>query len=82
MITKMIGVREFRQNMAAYYEDARKNNLRYIIMNHNQPIFKVEPLDKKDVIIEKLAFEINEAREDVKNKRFYSFENVCEELGI
>lgn len=82
MITKLVGVREFRQNMAEYYENAKKNNLRYIILNHNQPIFKVEPLNKKDAIIEKLAFEIAEARDDVEKGKVFSFEKVCNELGI
>ena len=77
MTTKLIGVREFRQNMATLYAKAKKNNWRYIILNRNQPIFKVEPLSKKDAIIEKLAQEIEEAREDVKKGRVYDFEKVC-----
>ena len=82
MTTKLIGVREFRQNMATLYAKAKKNNLRYIILNRNQPIFRVEPLSKKDAIIEKLAQEIEEAREDVKKGRVYDFEEVCKELGL
>lgn len=82
MLTKLIGVREFRQNMATLYEKAKKNNWRYIVLSHNQPIFKVEPLDKKDAIIEKLAFEIEEAREDVKRGKVYDFEEVCNELRV
>ncbi len=82
MTTKLIGVREFRQNMATLYAKAKKNNWRYIILNRNQPIFKVEPLSKKDAIIEKLAQEIEEAREDVKKGRVYDFEKVCKELGL
>ena len=82
MTTKLIGVREFRQNMATLYAKAKKNNWRYIILNRNQPIFKVEPLSKKDAIIEKLAQEIAEAREDVKKGRVYDFEEVCKELGL
>lgn len=82
MLTKLIGVREFRQNIATLYEKAKKNNWRYIILNHNKPIFKVEPLDKKDAIIEKLAHDIEEARKDAKKGKVYDFEKVCSELGI
>lgn len=82
MQTKLIGVREFRQNIATLYEEAKKNNLKYIVLNHNQPIFKVEPLDKKDAIIEKLAHDIEEARLDVKKGKVYDFEEVCKEFGI
>ena len=82
MITKLIGVREFRQNMATLYTKARKNNLRYIILNRNQPIFRVEPLSKKDAIIEKLAQEIEEAREDVKKGRIYTAEQIRRDLKL
>ncbi len=82
MQTKLIGVREFRQNMATLYEEAKKNNLRYVVLNHNQPIFKVEPLNEEDVIIEKLAIDIEEAREDVRRSRVSSLEEVCERLGL
>jgi antitoxin (DNA-binding transcriptional repressor) of toxin-antitoxin stability system len=82
MTTKLIGVREFRQNMATLYAKAKKNNLRYIVLNHNQPIFKVEPLSKKDAIIERLAIDVEEAREDVRQGRVYDFEEVCKEFGL
>ena len=82
MTTKLIGVREFRQNMATLYAKAKKDNLRYIVLNHNQPIFKVEPLSEKDAIVEKLAAEIEEAREDVRQGRVYDFEEFCNELGL
>ena len=82
MLTKLIGVREFRQNIATLYEKAKENNWKYIILNHNKPIFKVEPLSKKETIIEKLALDIEEARENVKKGKVYDFEEVCNELGL
>ena len=82
MTTKLIGVREFRQNMTALYEKAIKNKLRYIVLNRNKPVFKIEPLNKKDFIIEKLAEDIKEARAEVKNGNIYDFEKVCKELGL
>ncbi len=78
----MIGVREFRQNIASLYEKAKKNNLRYVVLNRNQPIFTVSPIKKKDAIIEKLAYDVEVAREDVKKGRVYAFEDVCDELGL
>ncbi len=82
MITKLIGVREFRQNISSLYEKAKKNNWRFVVLNRNQPIFKVEPLSKKDAIVEKLAIDVAEAREDIKKGRVYDFEDVCKELGL
>ncbi|MCK5211781.1 hypothetical protein KAJ89_03705 [Candidatus Parcubacteria bacterium] len=82
MTTKLIGVREFRQNMATLHAKAKKNNLRYIILNRNEPIFKVEPLSKKDAIVEKLTREIEEAREDVKKGRLYTAEQIRRDLKL
>ena len=82
MITKIIGVREFRQNMTTLYEKAIKNKLRYIVLNRNKPVFKIEPLNKKDFIIEKLAEDIKEPRKQAKNGNVHDFETVCKELGL
>ena len=82
MITKLIGVREFRQNIASLYKKANKNNWRFIVLNKNNPIFKVEPLNKKGAIVEKLIMDIAEAREDVKKNRVFDFEKICKELGL
>ncbi len=82
MQTKLIGIRQFRQNMAKLYKQAKKNNWRYIVTNRNQPIFKVEPLGKQDSTLEKLIEDIAEAREDVKKGRVYSIEEVRKELGL
>ncbi len=82
MTTKIIGIREFRQNMATLYKKAQKNNLRYIVLNRNKPMFKVEPLSEKETVLEKLTADIAEAREDIKKGRVYHFEEVCKELGI
>ena len=82
MVTKLIGIREFRQNITNLQKKALRNNWRFVVLNRNRPIFKVEPLSKKDAIIEKLVFDIKEAREDVKKGRIYDFEDVTKELGL
>lgn len=82
MVTKLIGIREFRQNITNLQEKALKNNWRFIVLNRNQPVFKVEPLSKKDAILEKLAIDIEEAREDVRKGRVYDAEEVRKELGL
>ena len=68
--------------MASLYKKAQRNNWQYIVLNRNQPIFKVEPLNKKDAIVEKLVLDVQEAREDVKHGRVYDFEDICKELGL
>jgi hypothetical protein len=82
MTTKLIGIKEFRQNVTNLYKKAQTKNLQYIVLNRNQPIFKVSPLSKKDTIIEKLALDVEEARNDIKNGEVFDFETVCNELGL
>ena len=82
MTTKLIGVKEFRQNVTSLYKQAQAKNIQYVVLNRNQPIFKVSPLSEKDTIIEKLALDVKEARNDIKNGRVFDFEAVCNELGL
>lgn len=82
MTTKLIGVREFRQNISALYVKAKKNNWRYVVLNRNQPIFMVEPLSKRDTAIEKLAADIAEARGEVKKGKVYDFKVICKKAGL
>jgi len=82
MTTKLIGIKEFRQNVTSLYKQARAKNLQYVVLNRNQPIFKVSPLSEKDTIIEKLALDVEEARNDIKNGKVFDFEDVCNELGL
>ena len=82
MITKFIGVREFRKNMSTLYIKAKKNNWRFIILNRNQPIFKIEPLGASDNIVEKIFVDITEAREDIKKGRVNTARQIRKELGL
>ena len=82
MTTKLIGVKEFRQNVTSLYKQAQTKNIQYVVLNRNQPIFKVSPLSEKDTIIEKLALDVEEARNDIKNGKVFDFEDVCNELGL
>lgn len=45
-------------------------------------MFKIEPLSKQDAVLEKLAGEIAEAREDVKKGRLYTAKQIKKELGL
>lgn len=48
MVTKMIGVKEFRQNMARCCRLAKKHNWQYLVLNRNTPIFLVRALSDKE----------------------------------
>lgn len=82
MTTKIIGIREFRNNMAYLCRDAKKKRLRYIVSSRNKPLFEVTPLNEREVVLEELAKDVKEARKDVLTKRLYSAEEIREALGL
>lgn len=82
MVTKLVGVKQFRQNISSYYRQSLKNNWRFIILNRNQPIFEVRPINDKKITLEKLAANVAKAREDYKQGRIYSLKNICREFGV
>ncbi len=76
MTTQTIGIKEFRQNMTKLYRKAQKQNICFIVMNHQEPVMRVEPIDEDQLILEKYADEIDEALEQVKRGETYSAEEV------
>ena len=82
MTTKFLGVKEFRQNIAKYSQEAKRKNIRYIILRKNIPILEVLPLDEKKFAWERLAQEIQEAEEGIKKGETYTHEEVLAELGL
>ncbi|MBU0546102.1 hypothetical protein KKA13_02505 [Patescibacteria group bacterium] len=82
MVTKMIGVKEFRQNIAGYYRQAKKNNWRYIILNRNKPIFEVTAIKRQNIGLEKLTADISDARHSIKKGKWYSEAEVRRKLGL
>lgn len=82
MVTKLIGVKEFRQNMAKYSAKAKRYGWRYVVLSRNVPIFEVKPFSKKEAIIEKLAADIAEARQQVRDGKTIPLEKALKFLGL
>jgi antitoxin (DNA-binding transcriptional repressor) of toxin-antitoxin stability system len=82
MVTKLIGVKEFRQNMAKYSAKAKRHGWRYVVLNRNVPIFEVKPLSKKEAIMERLAADIAEARQQVRDGKVMPLEDALRSLGL
>lgn len=80
--TKLIGVKDFRQNLAAYYVKGIKNGLTYLVTSRNRAIFAVKPLTKKEAAMRKLATELAEAEQQVREGKVYTLEEVRQHLGI
>ncbi|MBI1812191.1 hypothetical protein HY285_00160 [Candidatus Peregrinibacteria bacterium] len=86
MTTKLIGMKEFRQNLSKLGKKSHAKKIRFIVMNHMVPIFKVEPMNEDDLIdeliLEKYGKEIEEALQQVKEGEVYTTEEVRKHLGL
>jgi hypothetical protein len=66
MTTRTIGIKEFRQNISKLSEE---KNVRFIVMNHSKPVFKVEPIDEDTLILEKYTDQIDRGLMEAKKKK-------------
>ena len=80
MTTKLIGIKEFRQNISDFTKKARKGDARYIIMNRNKPLFELKPF-KDDQELESIFADIIAAKEDIKRGSVYSQEDILAEFA-
>lgn len=82
METKLIGIKQFRKDVTTLWKEAQKKNIRYIVMYHAVPIFEVNPISQKEAILEELAKDVAQGREDIAHGRVYTQEEVYAELGL
>jgi len=82
MITQVIGIKQFRENITSLWKKAKKKKIRYIVMHHSTPIMEVNPVFEKELILDKLAEDITEAREQVKRGEIYTQEEVMKEFDL
>ena len=80
--TKVIGIKNFRNNITKLWKTARDNKVKYIVMYHSAPILEVKPITEKELAFASLASEIAEAREQVKKGKVYTEEGIKKELGL
>jgi len=80
MTTRTIGIKEFRQNLSKLSKKARKEKICYIVMNHQTPVGRFEPIDEDELILEKFWPEIQAGLEDARNGRVYTHEQVMKEI--
>lgn len=82
MTTKAIGIKKFRENITSLWKEAREKKIRYIVLYHSKPILEINPINEDELILENLAEEIKEAREQVKRGEVYSEEEIMKEFGL
>ena len=81
MNTKFIGIKDFRQNISDYAKRARKESVRFVIMNRNKPLFELKPF-AEDTTLDSFVSEVLTAEKDVAKGNFHTQEEIMKELGI
>lgn len=82
MTTQTIGIKEFRQNMTKLCKKARKENIHFIVMNHQTPIMRMSPIDEDQLILEKYADQIERGIRDFKEGKTLTTAQVRKNLGL
>lgn len=55
MTTQFVGMKDFRQNMSKYTEQANKKNIRYIVLKKNTPVLEINPIDEQNYTYAKVT---------------------------
>lgn len=76
MTTKMIGIKEFRQNMTKLWKKGRKENIRFIVMNHSKPVMEVQPIDEDELLLKVFAKDIEEALKQADEGKLYTRQEI------
>ncbi len=82
MQTQFVGLKEFRQNISTLTKKAQSKNLRYIVLLRNEPVLDVRPLKKSDQTLEKLAWSIEEARQQAREGKVYTQKQIMKKFGV
>jgi hypothetical protein len=68
--------------MAKYSAKAKRHGWRYVVLNRNVPIFEVKALSDKDAVLEKLAADVAEARQEWRDGKGIPLEKALKSLGL
>ena len=81
--TRIIGMRELRQNLSKLIEEAQKKNIHFVVLRHGKIAgHVVTPPTDKELELQELAQEVAEARTDYRKGNYCTQEEVERELGL
>ncbi len=82
MKMQTIGIKEFRQNISKIHKNAQKKKIVYIVMNHQEPVWRVEPIDEDQLLLEVYADQIKQGIKDYKEGKYFTLDEVRKNLGL
>ena len=82
MTTRLIGLKDLRQNLASYTKTAQLQNIRYVVLKKNVPVLEIKPIKATDTWLEQLVAEVAEARQQIKRGQSYTQNQIMKEFGL
>lgn len=82
MTTRLVGLKDFRQNLSSYTKTAQQKNIRYVVLKKNIPVLEIKPIKFADAWFERLAADVVEARQQVKDGKVYTQDQIMQEFGL
>lgn len=91
MTLRLIGIRQFGQNLSKLLQEAQEKNVHFVVMRHGTPIANITPvkrsmtdadLEAEGINVEELKKDVAEAMEDVKNGMVYSTKEARRMLSL
>lgn len=80
--TKFIGMKEFRQNLAQYTEEAQKKKSSFVVLKKNVPVLLVQALDPKEFEFAVLKKQLQEAKDEIDKGNYYTHDEVKQMFGL
>lgn len=78
MQVKILGIKEFRQNMSSIADQVATKKYRFVIARKNKPVFELRPLTEKDLFLE----DVRKRIENAKTTKSYTAEEVIKLLNL
>lgn len=82
MTTRTVSIKDFRDNLTKYLREGQKRNIHFVVMRHGEPVASVAPMTKKAMALEELLQEVKQAREDLKQGKFYTLDEIEKMVGL
>lgn len=82
MNVELIGMKEFRQNMAKYTKDVQEGISTVVVMRKNKPAFKVMPIEEGEITLRELEQSVAEARARANSGTDKTLEEVMAIYGL
>lgn len=73
--TRTVSIRDFRENLTKFLKEGQEKNVHFVVMRHAKPVAHVTPVLADDSL-EDLIAQVAKAREDIKEGRVYTPEEV------